>query len=96
MIEFQLLTFAFVSQKKKTHSLLIITFYHKIKIFIVYCIDITLRYFIGRQKTCPTSLQSNPIIYCKIYKNFRVLIITFYHQIKISIVYCIDLRYLIG
>lgn len=38
----------------------------------------------------------NPIFYCKIYRNFRLLIITFYYQIKIIIVYFIDLKYLIG
>lgn len=69
-----------------------IIFYHQIKISIVYCTDI--RYLIGRQKTNPTSLQSNQYFIAKFIETLEM--ITFYHQINILIVYCIDLRYLIG
>ena len=69
-----------------------IIFYHQIKISIVYCPDI--RYLIGRQKTNPTSLQSNQYFIAKFIETLEM--ITFYQQINILIVYCIDLRYLIG
>ena len=69
-----------------------IIFYYQIKISIVYCTDI--RYLIGRQKTSPTSQQSNQYFIAKFIKT--LVMITFYHHINILIVYCIDLRYLIG